>query len=147
MTDPIALGEDFPKQSRQTWRQLAELDLKGAPFDKRLLTKLIEGITVQPLYFADDGPQTRAGLPGQSPLIRGGTPLGATRGGWDIIQEHRHPDPTVANRALRQDLSGGATSVAVRLSPRPLDEPDMKGCGCGGGTYVQLNRTDGRAAK
>jgi methylmalonyl-CoA mutase len=136
MTDPITLGEDFPKQSRDTWRQLAELDLKGAPFDKRLLSKLIEGITVQPLYFADADSPIRAGLPGQSPLIRGGTPLGATRGGWEVIQEHRCPDPNVANQALRQDLSGGATSVVVRLAPRLLDEPNMKGCGCGGGAYV-----------
>ncbi len=136
MTETITLGEDFPKQSRETWRNLAEQDLKGAPFDKRLLTKLIEGITVQPLYFADGDTQIRAGLPGQSPLIRGGTPLGAARSGWEIIQEHRHPDPIVSNRALLQDLSGGATSVVVRLSPRLLDEPDMNGCGCGGGAYV-----------
>jgi methylmalonyl-CoA mutase len=136
MTDIISFGEDFPKQSREAWRQLAELELKGAPFEKRLLTKLIEGVTVQPLYFADSDTQIRAGLPGQSPLIRGGTPLGAARSGWEMIQEHRHPDPCVANLALRQDLSGGATAVVVRLSPLPLDEPDMKGCGCGGGAYV-----------
>jgi len=136
MTETITLGEDFPKQSRETWRNLAEQDLKGAPFDKRLLTKLIEGITVQPLYFSDSDTQIRAGLPGLSPLIRGGTPLGSARSGWEIVQEHRHPDPEIANASLRREVARGATSVVVRLSPRLVDERDMVGCGCGGGVLV-----------
>ena len=136
MPIPVTLGVDFPAQNHENWRKLAEVDLKGAAFDKRLLTKLVEGITIQPLYSAATVAQNRAGLPGQSPLIRGGSPLGASQNGWQIVQEHRHPDPTVCNEALRQDLSNGATPAVVRLSPRLTDEPSMPGCGCGGGTLV-----------
>jgi methylmalonyl-CoA mutase len=136
MMHPVTLGEDFPAQSYETWRNLAELDLKGAPFEKRLLTKIIEGITVQPLYSADTVARIQVGLPGQAPLVRGGTPLGSTKNGWQIVQEHRHPDPKVANEALRQDLSRGVASAVVRLSPRLLDERDMVGCGCGGGVLA-----------
>ena len=136
MTDPLSIAEQFPAQNYESWRKLVEVDLKGVPFDKRLVTRLVEGIAVQPLYIADAKAPIRAGLPGQSPRIRGGTPLGASHGGWQIVQEHRHPDPGLANAALLQDLSHGVKSVVLRLSPRLLDEPGMKGCGCGGGMLV-----------
>ena len=136
MSDKVTLLEEFPAQNRESWQRLAEADLKGAPFEKRLVTKLIEGINVLPLYSAGTSDPIQSGLPGQPPLIRGGSPLGCSQNGWQIVQEHRHPDPAVANVALRQDLSHGATSVVVRLSPRLLDESDMTGCGCGGGVLV-----------
>ena len=136
MSDPSMLHEDFPAQSHESWRALAEADLKGAPFEKRLVTKLIEGINVQPLYSADRCTPIESGLPGQPPLIRGGSPLGRAQTGWQVVQEHRHPDPALANAALRQDLSHGSVSVVVRFSPRLLDESDMAGCGCGGGVLV-----------
>jgi methylmalonyl-CoA mutase len=130
------LTEDFPAQDYEAWLKLVQIDLKGAPFEKRLVTKLIEGIAVQPLYSAGTAAATNVGLPGQAPLIRGATPLGACKNGWHIVQEYRYPDPQVANAAMRQDLRRGSTSMVVRLSPRPLDERDMAGCGCGGGVLV-----------
>jgi len=131
------LEDDFPAQNYESWRKLVDADLKGAPFEKRLLTKLIEGITVQPLYSADTVSNVALGFPGQAPLVRGGSPLGATQSGWQIIQEHRHPDPAAANAAISDDLARGASSVLVRLSPRLLDDSSTCGnCGCGGGTLV-----------
>ncbi len=128
--------EDFPAQDHAAWLKLVQIDLKGAPFEKRLVKKLIEGVAVQPLYSADTVATINIGLPGQSPLIRGATPLGSCKNGWQIVQEYRHPDPQVANAAMRQDLSRGATSMVVRFSPRLLDERSMAGCGCGGGVLV-----------
>ena len=86
MTDEVMQKDDFPPQNYESWRKLVEVDLKGAPFDKRLLTKLIEGITVQPLYSADTVSNIAVGFPGQSPLIRGGSPLGALQSGWQVVE-------------------------------------------------------------
>ncbi len=138
MSEKVNQQEDFPAQNYESWRRLVDADLKRAPFEKRLLTKLIEGITVQPLYSADTAPNVAAGFPGQSPLVRGGSPLGATRSGWKIVQEHRNPDPVAANSAIREDLTRGATAACVRLSPRLLDDKQCActQCGCGGGVLV-----------
>ena len=40
--------------SYETWRQRVETDLKGASFDKRLVVKTPEGISIQPLYRKED---------------------------------------------------------------------------------------------
>ncbi|HYP16680.1 MAG TPA: methylmalonyl-CoA mutase, partial [Opitutus sp.] len=39
------------------WRAVVDSELKGAPFDKKLVTRTPEGVAVQPLY-------TRANLAG-----------------------------------------------------------------------------------
>ena len=137
MSDEVMQKDDFPPQNPESWRKLVEADLKGAPFDKRLLTKLIEGITIQPLYSADTVSNIAVGFPGQSPLVRGGSPLGALRSGWQVVEEHRNPSPVEANAAIREDLAHGVTSVTVRLSPRLLDSGCVcSQCACGGGTLV-----------
>ena len=55
------------------WKKTVEAELKGVPFEKKLVTKTFEGIALQPLYTRLD----RAGLPGletapgEVPFIRG----------------------------------------------------------------------------
>ena len=106
----------FPPVSHEDWRAQAELDLKGVPFEKKLVTHTYEGITIQPLYTERDWPSATdpAGFPGSGPFVRGSEPLGSSRG-WDIRQEHAHPSPAENNKTIRQDLARGATSVRLRL--------------------------------
>ena len=129
---------DFATPTREQWLTLVEKDLKGAPFEKRLVTQLIEGLTVQPLYTPDDAPQPETmGLPGQAPFARGACALPANNTGWSILPEHRHPLPEAANQAILSDLQHGAHGVVVRLSPKLLGESNLSaGCGCGGGVFV-----------
>lgn len=107
---------DFPPATREAWRAQAEVDLKGAPFDKKLLTHTYEGITIQPLYTEEDWPagSDPSGLPGIEPFTRGATALSNSRG-WDIRQEHALPWPADNNKAIRQDLERGATSIRIRF--------------------------------
>jgi methylmalonyl-CoA mutase len=92
-------------------------ELKGAPFEKKLVTRTHEGIDIQPLYTGDDWPSAGdpSGFPGFLPLTRGSQVLGHTAAGWDIHQEHVHPDPAEANRAILEDLEHGVTSIQLRL--------------------------------
>ena len=46
----IDLPAHFDPVSAEDWRAIVERDLKGAPFDKKLVTPLLEGISLQPLY-------------------------------------------------------------------------------------------------
>lgn len=107
---------DFPPVTPEAWRAQAETDLKGAPFDKKLLTHTYEGITIQPLYTESDWPSAAdpSGLPGLDPFTRGAAALGTARG-WDIRQEHALPWPADNNKAILQDLERGATSIRLRL--------------------------------
>jgi methylmalonyl-CoA mutase len=113
----FTLGDDFPPVRYDEWRKLAEADLEGAPFEQKLITHTYEGIDVQPVYTRTDWPAETDpdGFPGLPPFVRGGSPLGAVQTGWDLRQEHAHPDPAVTNLAILDDLQGGVTSLLLRL--------------------------------
>ena len=57
--------------------------------------------------------------------------LGAATSGWDVRQEHRHPDVNVTNRAILDDLAGGVTSLILRLDQAARDgfDPDDAAAG------------------
>ena len=44
------LRDEFAPSSYRDWRALAEADLKGVPFEKKLITKTYENIDLEPLY-------------------------------------------------------------------------------------------------
>jgi methylmalonyl-CoA mutase len=113
----LTLRDDFPPAGYDEWRALAEADLAGAPFEQKLVTHTYEGIDIQPVYTRRDRPSEGDpdGFPGQPPFVRGARPLGAVQTGWDLRQEHAHPDPAVTNQAILEDLRGGVTSLLLRL--------------------------------
>ncbi len=126
---PVAnftIKNDFPPASYDEWRSLAEADLKGAAFEQKLVTHTYEGIDVQPLYTRRDqlSAEKSSGLPGAPPFVRGATPWGVVSTGWDLRQEHAHPDLDVTNRAILEDLAGGATSLLLRLDSAARDGLD-----------------------
>jgi methylmalonyl-CoA mutase len=113
----FSLLEDFPPVTYEAWRPLAQADLGGAAFEQKLVTHTYEGIDLQPVYTRRDHPGEGApeGFPGQPPFVRGARPLGAVQTGWDLRQEHAHPDLQAANQAILEDLQGGVTSLLLRL--------------------------------
>ncbi len=113
----FTLQDDFPPISYEAWRKLAEADLQGAPFEQKLVTHTYEGIDIQPVYTRADWPSEKDpdGFPGLAPFVRDAWPLGAVQTGWDLRQEHAHPDPAITNQAILEDLQGGVTSLLLRL--------------------------------
>jgi methylmalonyl-CoA mutase len=113
----FTLKDDFPPVRYEEWRPLAEADLEGTPFELKLVTHTYEGIDIQPVYTRHDRPGEGDpdGFPGLPPFVRGSRPLGAVQTGWDLRQEHAHPDLDEANRAILADLQGGVTSLLLRL--------------------------------
>lgn len=110
----------FGSTSYEAWRELAERDLAGAPFDKRLV-KPVAGIPVQPLYTLRDPPGDDGSLPGSSPHRRGGRPLTPGSGQWGIAQEVAHADVERARRAARDAIAGGVGWLALATDdPSPL---------------------------
>jgi len=116
--DHEELTLDFPATSREEWRKLVDVELKGAPFEKKMVTRTLEGIDIQPLYVAQDWPRAGdpSGFPGLFPYTRGTDLIERTRNGWDIRQEFREPNPEAANAVIKTDLARGVTSVLLRLA-------------------------------
>ena len=105
--DSIAeLAQDFPQATRAEWLKLVDKVLKGADFERRLVSRTADGIAVQPLYGRAERPE---GAP--RPLPAQG--LGA--GPWDIRQRHGEADAKATNAAILDDLAGGVTSVLIAI--------------------------------
>lgn len=105
----------FPAPDYAAWRALVDADLKGASFERRLVTHTYEGLHIQPLYTAQDLPPASSLRSGEPPFTRAATPLGNAPSGWSIRQERAEADIAHANNALRDDLEGGVQSVVLRL--------------------------------
>jgi methylmalonyl-CoA mutase len=101
-----------------TWRTAVERELKGVAFEKRLVTRLIEGIEVQPLYRREDmPPSAMAAAPTEPPFLRGTKPAG--RSGWQWTPATRPteydftPLPALAVALARAKDAGSAASAVV----------------------------------
>ncbi|ASR34228.1 methylmalonyl-CoA mutase [Prauserella marina] len=128
--DQLTLAGEFEPASRAEWERLVAgvltksgalpADFTGAP-DQLLGTRTYDGITIQPLYTAEDAEAAAlAGYPGLPPFVRGTAPDGHVAGGWDIRALHGEPDPAATNRAVLADLEGGVNSVWLRVGDGAL---------------------------
>lgn len=110
-----ALAEGFPATSLSKWRALVDKALKGADFDKRLVSKTADGIAIKPLYTRNDElVGADSATPGAAPFTRGARPRRDGLG-WDIRTIHIESDPAALNAAILDDLEGGVTSIALQV--------------------------------
>ena len=107
------LFDQFPPISPEQWRAKAEVDLKGADFNKKLVWRTNEGFNVQPMYRASDIKdfKTTMSLPGEYPYVRGTK----TDNDWLIRQEINVEDPAEANAKAKDILTKGVTSLCFGL--------------------------------
>ena len=115
---------EFPPTPYEEWRKVVDKFLKGAPFEKRLITKTYENIDLQPMYRQEDieGLPHLDSLPGFAPYLRGATPLGYVASSWDVAQELPYATPAAFNAALRADMARGQNAVNL-----VLDRPTLAG--------------------
>jgi len=118
MSDSLhAFAGDFPAADLDAWRAEADKALKGAPFE-RLIRKTVDGIERGPLFTrADLADAGDTGAPGAAPFIRGGVAERDEFLPWGVRQTVDHPDPKAANAHILEELSGGASEIALKLDP------------------------------
>ena len=122
---------DFPAHSYEQWHQAAEALLKGAPFEKLLVSKTYEDITIQPLYRREDIATLEhpRHFPGAASLVRGSHPGGFLKAGWEVSQELKAATPADLNGLIHEGLKGGQTELNI-----------VVGCGqpvcCKGGVAI-----------
>ncbi|MDR2844477.1 MAG: acyl-CoA mutase large subunit family protein, partial [Puniceicoccales bacterium] len=112
------LATEFPSSTHDEWKAAAEKLLKGAPFDKIMLTPTPESITLQPIYEKEilAGLPAATTLPGQDGYLRGTRTAGYRLAPWDIAQELPYADPATFNTALLHDLATGQNAVSIQLT-------------------------------
>lgn len=124
---------DFTPPTYEEWRAAAEETLKGAPFEKRLITRTYEGIALQPIYRQEDVADVAGldALPGFAPYLRSANAAGYLAEPWGIAQELPYSTPEAFNQALLFDLARGQTVINLVLDPatRTGLDPDQDSTG------------------
>lgn len=118
-------GEPFARVTQEAWAARVEREVKTTP--EKLRTRLEDGRVMRALYTEVDVPSP-SGAPGLPPFVRGGHAPGVRSSQvWCRVTGR---DLAVANRALLEDLAGGASGLEVlRFGPEapPLDsEADLE---------------------
>jgi methylmalonyl-CoA mutase len=105
MTDDFPLAAEFPPATQAEWRKLVDAALKGAAFERRLVSHTYDGLPIEPLYGRARDARPVAGLvPGTA---------------WALMQRVDHPDPAAANTQALQDLENGATGLCLVFAGAP----------------------------
>ncbi|HUP23030.1 MAG TPA: methylmalonyl-CoA mutase family protein, partial [Thermoanaerobaculia bacterium] len=116
MTDRTPLTADFAPLGRSDWEAFARSSREALP-PERLAGHTLDGIELRPVYFREDGlPDAASSSPGAPPFLRGATASGASRHGWDVRPVRAEATPEEWNRAVLDDLEGGATSIELRVA-------------------------------
>ena len=124
--------DEFEKPSKEKWKEEATAALKGAPFDKVMFTKTYEGLTIEPIYCAEDieGLPHLKSKPGFRPFVRSTRPNGFIKAPWRISQELTLAFPKEFNAEARFDIARGQTALnivldrATRNGLDPADAPE-----------------------
>ena len=97
----LKLAADFDPATDDAWRALVEKALGGKSFEKVMQSHSYDGVAIDALYT-----QKNAAVRG-IPEVR--------EGEWGLIVPHWNPDAAATNAAILDDLTHGATGVALRL--------------------------------
>ena len=155
---------EFPPTPYEEWRRAVDKAIKGASFEKRLITKTYEEIDLQPMYRREDIANLPHldSLPGCAPYLRGATPpytaksaelLAALRdfeltyaayadfqrgmeNYWCLRWLRQQQASAVAARVLRESL------VRLELLPLVLKVPSLPALDRGARVALAIERID-----
>ena len=115
------LFSEFEPTTTQQWIDKITTDLKGAPFEKKLVWRTNEGFNVQPFYRLEDldDLKTVNSLPGEFPYLRGKK---KSENNWLIRQEIKVGDPAEANKKALDILNRGIDSLSFHVGKADITE-------------------------
>lgn len=121
----LRLSDEFGPVSTETWEKEIEKDLKGADYNKRLVWKSVDGITVRPYFRSEDieDLDITDAEPGLFPFVRGNKP---DTNSWLIRQEI---DVQTVEKAISEALfmvEKGVQSICLKFE-KSFDQESLTG--------------------
>jgi methylmalonyl-CoA mutase len=106
--------KEFPKKTLEDWRALAGKERKGKSAEE-LVWNTPEGISIKPLYTADDlkGLTHLDSLPGMAPFVRGPRATMYSGRPWTVRQYAGFSTAEESNAFYRKNLEAGQTGLSV----------------------------------
>ena len=123
--NPVCFDEFAPTTYDQ-WKDEAVAGLKGAPFEKKLLSKTYEGITLEPIYTraSAEAFEQRLSFPGVEDYLRGVKSAGYLEEPWAIAQKLGFCEPQKANAVLKEELAKGGTALSFDFGELCMSNAD-----------------------
>lgn len=118
---PRPLMTAFDPATRDDWRALVEKALKGADFEKTLVSRTEDGLRIEPIYARSDAKPAPPN-PGTAPFTRG-TAAHVEGLGWQIHQVVAEADAQTANRVALEELDAGTNGIVLQIAA-----PGQPGC-------------------
>lgn len=117
------LFSEFSPIATEEWMAKITADLKGAPFEKKLVWKTGEGFNVNPFYRAEDieGLKTTTSLPGEFPYVRGTK----KDNNWLVRQNIDVTDFAAANTKALDLLQKGVTSLGFHFKGKEVSAENL----------------------
>lgn len=117
------LFSEFAPVSTEEWMAKITADLKGVPFEKKLVWKTGEGFNVNPFYRAEDieGLKTTESLPGEFPYVRGTK----KDNDWKVRQNIEVCCFKGANEKALDLLTKGVTSLGFIIKGDEVNEENI----------------------
>ncbi len=117
------LFSEFAPVSTEEWMAKITADLKGGPFEKKLVWKTGEGFNVNPFYRAEDieGLKTTESLPGEFPYVRGTK----KDNDWKVRQNIEVCCFKGANEKALDLLTKGVTSLGFIIKGDEVNEENI----------------------
>ena len=117
------LFSEFAPVSTEEWMAKITADLKGVPFEKKLVWKTGEGFNVNPFYRAEDieGLKTTESLPGEFPYVRGTK----KDNDWRVRQNIEVCCFKGANEKALDLLTKGVTSLGFIIKGDEVNEENI----------------------
>ena len=117
------LFSEFAPVSTEEWMAKITADLKGLPFEKKLVWKTGEGFNVNPFYRAEDieGLKTTESLPGEFPYVRGTK----KDNDWKVRQNIEVCCFKGANEKALDLLTKGVTSLGFIIKGDEVNEENI----------------------
>ena len=117
------LFSEFEPISTEAWVAKITADLKGAPFEKKLVWKTGEGFNVNPFYRLEDieGLKTTESLPGEFPYVRGTK----KDNDWKVRQNIEVGCFKAANEKALDILNKGVTSLGFVIKGDDVNKENI----------------------
>lgn len=122
--------DEFTPPTYSEWKEACIALLKGADFDRKMKTKTMEGIVLEPMYFHGETEpiQPVGSYPGMGDYLRGVEANGYVNAPWGIAQAADETFPSDNNELLKREIEKGSTIYNVKVDCATRKAKDARQC-------------------